>query len=250
MSIRKVLVALAAGAAIAAAPACGSSPESASTSPSAATTLASTSATPQSACADLGGTVDNQTCHVRSATATYSVEMDFPLDYPDQHALTDVVMRDRDSFVDWVTKAGPDGRGRPYEHVVTAKTYRSGTPGSVTQSVVLKIQDDTGAAHQGHPNTSFTTLNYDLGERTAITFGTLFKPGTKPLEVLNPIVLRELQKKGTGSPVNDLDEQTYQNFAVTDEAVIFFFGEDEVIRDNNGPHQVSVPRAALASILA
>jgi hypothetical protein len=38
-------------------------------------------------------------------------------------------------------------------------------------------------------------------------------------------------------------------FAITDDAVIFFFGEDDVIRDNNGPHQVSIPRAELASIL-
>jgi hypothetical protein len=32
--------------------------------------------------------------------------------------------------------------------------------------------------------------------------------------------------------------------------VIFFFGQDDVVRDNNGPHQVSVPRADLAPLLA
>jgi hypothetical protein len=205
----------------------------------------------QSACADLGGTVGpDQTCHVRSATANYTLEMSFPLDYPDQKALTDVLMQDRDSFVDWVATSGPDGRGRPYEHVVSAKTYRSGTPDSGTQSLVLEIQDDTGLAHQDHPNTSFTALNYAVGKRTAITFDTLFKPDTKPLEVLNPIVLRELQQSGQGGEVNDLDEHTYRNFAITDDAVIFFFGEDQVIRDNNGPHQVSVPRTELAGLMA
>jgi hypothetical protein len=217
----------------------------------AATASTPAAASPPSACAELGGTVGpDQTCHVRSATATYTLEMSFPLDYPDQKALTDVLRQDRDSFVDWVGDVGSDGRGRPYDHVVTAKSYRSGSPDLGTQSVVLKIQDDSGAAHQGHPNTWFAALNYDLGKHTAITFDTLFKPGTQPLEVLNPIVLRELQKNGAGSPVNDIDEHTYENFAITDDAVIFFFGEDDVIRDNNGPHQVSVSRGELASVLA
>lgn len=253
MSTRKVLIALTGAAVIATAPACGSSQEVASNSPSAATTSVSVAATTaagsQSACTDLGGTVGaDRTCHVHSATATSTLEMSFPLDYPDQKALTDVLRQDRDGFVDWVERFGSGGRGRPFEHVVTAKSYRSGTPDSGTRSVVLKIQDDTGLAHEGHPNTSFETLSYDLGKRSAITFDTLFKPGTQPLEVLNPIVLRDLQKNG--STVNDLDEHTYRNFAITDDAVIFFFGENQVIQDNNGSHQVSVPRAELASILA
>jgi hypothetical protein len=261
------LIALTGAAVIGAATACGTSGaphQTASNSPSPATTLASASAAtttppaqptpaagPQSRCADLGGTVDaNQICNIHSATATYTLEMSFPLDYPDQKALTDALRQDRDSFVDWVAKSRPDGRGRPYEHVVTAKTYRSGPPDSGTQSVILKIQDDTGLAHQDHPNTSFAALNYALGKRTAITFDTLFKPGTKPLEVLNPIVVRDLQNAGQTSEVNNLDERTYQNFAITDDAVIFFFGEDQVIRDNNGPHQVSVPRNEIGSLLS
>lgn len=266
MSTRNVLIAVTAAAVISAATACGTStsPPSASnaaSTPTAASASAATTPSPaqptpvaggQSACPDLGGTVGpDQTCHVRSTTAAYTLEMSFPLDYPDQKALTDVLTQDRDSFVDWVAKFGPDGqRGRPYEHVVTAETYRSGTPDSGTQSLVLEIQSDAGLAHEGHPDTSFAALNYDLGKRTAITFDTLFKPDAKPLEVLNPIVLRELQKNGSRVEVNDLDVRTYQNFAITDDAVIFFFAQDQVIRDNNGPRQVSVPRTALASLLA
>jgi hypothetical protein len=264
LTTRSALVALASAAVIAGAVGCGtsSSPqpsaETAASTPTSASYTTATTAPPQptpaagaQTCAALGGTVgSDQICHVRSATATYTLEMSFPLDYPDQKALTDVLMQDRDSFVDWVATSGPDGRGRRYEHVVTAKTYRSGTPDSGTQSLVLEIQDDTGLAHQDHPSTSFSALNYALGKRTAITFDTLFKPDAKPLEVLNPIVLRELQKNGPGGEVDDLDEYTYRNFAITDDVVIFFFGEDQVIRDNNGPHQVSVPRTELASVLA
>src|SRR5687768_10357003 len=127
MSTRNVLIALASAALITGAAACGTSstpPQSASNSPSATTTLATspaTGTTEQSACADLGGTVGaDQTCRVHSVNAAYTLEMSFPLDYPDQKALTDVLERDRDSFVEWVAKFGSDGRGRPYEHVVTA----------------------------------------------------------------------------------------------------------------------------------
>jgi Protein of unknown function (DUF3298) len=152
--------------------------------------------------------------------------------------------------VDWFAKFGPDGRSRPYIYDVTAKTFRSGvSPSLGTQSLVLEIDNDTGAAHQGHPNTTFKAFNYDLSKRAPITFDTLFKSGTNPLEVLNPIVQREL---GTHpeTPITDLDANTYRNFAITDDAVTFFFGQDEAVPDNNGPHQVSVARAELAPLLA
>jgi hypothetical protein len=204
----------------------------------------------QSPCAELGGTVDTgQICQVHSTTSNYTFDMSVPLDYPDQQAVFDYLKQDRADFVDWFAKFGKDGRDRPYMHDVTAKTFRSGTPTSGTQSLVLDIDDDTGAAHEGHPNTWFKAFNYDVGKHAPITFDTLFKPGTDPLAVLNPMVK---QKFGTHpeTPVGDLDANTYKNFAITDDAVIFFFGQDQVIPDNNGPHQISVPRAELASLLA
>ena len=169
---------------------------------------------------------------------------------PDQQAVTDLMTQERDGFLDWMRDFGPQQRpDQPYKLVVTTKTYRSGTPTAGTQSLVFKISQDTGAAHEGHPDTTFNALNYDLTKRAPITFDTLFKPGTNPLEVLNPTVLRELVH-GSDYRVNDLDVHNYENFALTEDAVIFFFGQDEVVRDNNGPHQVSVPRTELAPLLA
>jgi hypothetical protein len=224
-------------------------PQVSSNPPSAATTLVAPPT--QGGCSDLGGTAGaDRICRVHSVTPAYTVDMSYPLDYPDQKSLTDVLKQDRDGFVDWIARFGSDGRGRRYEHVVTAKTYRSGPADSGTQTVVLETQSDTGFAHQDHPNTSFTSLNYDLGKHVMITFDMLFKPGTQPLEMLNPIVLRELQRPGSDWEVNDLDQRTYRNFAITDDAVIFFFDQDQVIRDNSGPHEVSVPRTELAPLLA
>ena len=204
----------------------------------------------QSGCTDLGGTVDaHQTCQVHSTTNSYTLDMSVPLDYPDQQAVFDYLKQDRADFVGWFAKFGGHGRDRPYTHDVTAKTFRSGTPTSGTESLVLDIGDDTGAAHEGHPNTWFKAFNYDLARGAPITFDTLFKPGTDPLAVLNPIVQ---QKFGTHpeTPIQNLDANTYKNFAITDDAVTFFFGQDQVIPDNNGSHQVSVPRSELAPLLA
>jgi len=207
----------------------------------------------QSACADLGGTVEvDHTCRVHADTSSYTLDYTFPVDYPDQQALTDFLTQERDGFVNWVAKYGPDGRDRPYQDVVTATAYRSGTPATGTQSLVLKINDDAGAAHQGHPDTEFKALNYDLGKGAPITFDTLFKPGTKPLDVIYPAVQRELAKnQAPAAPTfNGLEVTSYQNFAITDDAVIFFFGENQLIQDDNGPHEVSVPRTDLASMMA
>jgi hypothetical protein len=250
---RGVLVGIAAAAMIASAAGCGTSPTAhqiTSTSASAsasATKPTSVAAQGQSACTELNGTTgQDQSCHVHSATSGYKIDMTFSLDYPDMPAVTDFLKRDRDEFLDWVAKFGSSGsRRRPYQYVVTATNFRSGTPQSGTQSLVLRIDNDTGLAHEGHPNTTFQAFNYDVGKRGPITFDTLFKPGTKPLEILDPIVRRELH-----APTADLNEKTYQNFAITSEAVIFFFDQDEVVPDNAGPHKVTVPRGELASVLA
>lgn len=213
--------------------------------PAIATT--SSAAQGQSACAELGGNVGgDHICRLHSATPTYTIDMSFPIDYPEMPAVAAFLKRDRDDFIDWVAKIGPHGgRNRPYLYSVTAKTYRSGKPDTRTQSLVLKIDNDTGLAHEGHPNTTFRAFNFDLAKRVPITFDTLFKPGTKPMELLNPIVRAELD-----APSADLDETTYQNFGITDDVVIFFFGQDQVVHDNAGPHKIAVPRIELAAMLA
>ncbi|WP_157901027.1 DUF3298 domain-containing protein [Mycobacterium terramassiliense] len=52
------------------------------------------------------------------------------------------------------------------------------------------------------------------------------------------------------APAADLDETTYQSFGITDDVVIFFFGQDQVVPDIAGPHKVAVPRSELAAMLA
>jgi hypothetical protein len=257
---RTVLIALTSAAVVSFAVGCGaSSTSNANTSStptpttltsavaSAASGQASPGAGAQSACAVLGGTVDpDQSCHVHSATATYTLDFRFPFDYPDQQALADALTQQRDGFVDWVGKAVP--RPFPYELGVVGKAYHSGTPASGTQSLVLDIGSDTGV----HPVGTYKALNYDLGKHAPITFDTLFKPGAQPLDMLNPIVQRELDKHGGPGTLslNDLGVNAYRNFAITDDAVIFFFNQDGLLPHEDGPLEVDVPRTDIASLLA
>jgi hypothetical protein len=199
----------------------------------------------QSACADLGGTVDpDQICHVHSATSSYTLDFSFPVSYPDQQPLTDYLTHERDQEVEYAQMYPPSNRPSPYEFKATGTAYRSGTPASGTQSLVFRIANDTGAANEGRPATSYKAFNYDLGKGAPITFDTLFKPGTKPVDVQH-----ELEKRGVAvlPSFNDFGVHGYQNFAITDDAVIFFFDHDFL---HEGPGKVSVPRTEIATLLA
>jgi hypothetical protein len=227
---------------------CASSTGSPAAHDAAASPATATSTTvAQSACADIGGTVGpDQTCHLDSDNARYRLDFQFPVDYPDQQALTDFLTQRRDAFVDWVAD-GPPSSSPSVLHII-GETFHSGTPASGTQSLVLTIGTDGGV----HPVTTYKAFNYDLSKHAPITFDTLFQPGTEPLEVLNPIVQRELDERGATGLVslNDLGVKAYQNFAITDEAVIFFFDQDGLLPHESGPLTVEVPRTQFAGLLA
>jgi hypothetical protein len=200
-----------------------------------------------SACAALVGTVGaDQVCQVHTDNQGYVLDFRFPVDYPDQQALADLVTMRRDGFIDWVGDMPPNSI--PCALHMIGEAFHSGTPASGTQSVVFTIGTDGGV----HPVTTYKALNYDLSKHVPITFETLFQPGTLPLEVLNPIVQRELDKRGaTGSlSLDDLGANAYQNFAITDDAVIFYFNQDGLLAHESGPLEVEVPRTELATLLA
>ena len=265
MSTRKLLAALAGVTVIVGgATACGTSsaPQIASSAPSAATTLASATAvattshlqpappaSQQSACAELGGTVDTKgLCRAQTSGDGYKVTFTFPVDYPDQQALTEYLTQRRDDFIAFTAERPP--HDRPYELDATAEVFRSGTPDSGTESLVFEEYNDSGGAH---PVTGYQSFTYDLGKGAPITFDTLFKPGTRPVEALDSIVRRQWEKFSDDfGPMDDntLGARVYQNFALTDDAVIFFIAQGMWLPQVAGPRKVSVPRTELASLLA
>jgi hypothetical protein len=261
MNTRRVLIALAGAAVITGATACGTSstppqttskPHSATTTSAPAATVTTTSPTQPTptagsprACDDIGGTVDvNQICHAHNAGPGYEVSFTFPVDYPDQQALAEYMTRSRDNFIRFAAERPP--HGRPYELDAKAKVYRSAT----TESLVFVVYSESGGAH---PETGYKAFDYDLAKGVPITFDTLFKPGANPVEVLDPIVQRQMDKiwQGSGGPApkNIVGAEVYQDFAITNYAVIFFISQGAWLPEAGGPQLVSVPRTELASIL-
>jgi hypothetical protein len=203
-----------------------------------------------SACTGMGGDVEGeQTCHVHAANSTYTLDMRFPLDYPDEQALTDYVSQTRDGFVSVAqTSSQTSGtRDVPYQMEVTSEQFHSGQPPGGTRSVVVKLFEDLGGPR---PSTSYKGFNYDLGAKKPITFDTLFAPNTKPLDAIYPIVQREVGRQtGFGAailPGSGLDSSHYQNFAITDDELIFYFAPGELLPASiAGAAQVHVPRNAV-----
>jgi hypothetical protein len=196
-------------------------------------------------CAQFGGTVAaEQMCEVHVADPQYMLDMVFPVDYPDSAALAEYLAQTRDGFVNVAEM--PGSWNLPYALDVKSTRYSSGAPGAGTRSVVLEVYQNVGGAH---PSTWFKAFNYDAVAEAPITFDTLFAPGSEPLEAIYPIVVRALaQQLGEPSivPLGDgLDPQHYQNFVITDDAVLFFFGQGELLPEAAGALQASVPRTAI-----
>jgi hypothetical protein len=207
-------------------------------------------ATAQGACADLGGSLNGeQSCMVHAATPQYTLDFSFPAGYPDEQAVSAYLTQTRDGFVN--VSQMPGSAGLPYVLDAKGTAYHSGLAPNGTQSLVFEVYQNVGGAH---PQTWFQAFNYNLATRVPLTFDTLFRPGTRPLDVIYPVVQRDLAQQ-TGAdvaiPVGDgLDPSKYKNFAITDDSVIFFFGQGELLAEAAGATQATVPRESLASMLA
>ncbi|MGV0834971.1 esterase [Mycolicibacterium thermoresistibile] len=204
----------------------------------------------QTACDTLGGAVDeDRFCQVHTETPTYMLDMAFPVGYPDQQALTDYLTQTRDGFVN--VSEMPGSRNLPYALDARATEYGSGNASNGTRSVVFEVYQNVGGAH---PTTWYQAFNYDLAAQTPITYESLFGPDAEALEVIYPVVQRELQRlTGIDQPIlpeDGLNPANYQNFALTDDAVIFFFSQGELLPHAAGVTQASVPRSELANLLA
>jgi Protein of unknown function (DUF3298) len=203
----------------------------------------------QPPCAEMNGTVNDDICHVHATSDTYTFDATFPMGYANMQPMLDYLTQTRDGFIN--VSQMPGSRNLPYELDAHATEYHSGTPPHGTQSVVFKIFQDVGGAH---PVTWYKAFNYNLDTGQPITYDTLFKPGSAPLAVIFPIVQRELARQ-TGQPVSispgdGMDPSHYQNFAITDDEVIFFFGQGELLPSVAGANEVHVPRSAIAPMLA
>ncbi|CAJ1506824.1 esterase [[Mycobacterium] burgundiense] len=198
-----------------------------------------------SGCGDFGGTLAaDGLCRAHESQPEYEMDVSFPLDYPDQRAITDFITSTREEFV--AAAHDPQAHNLPYRMEMKATEAATAT----TRSVAFEVYQNVGGAH---PSTWYRTFNYDLIRQRPLGFADLFAPGARPVPELLPIVQRELTSRlgvpDLVSPTAGLDPASYQSFAITDEALIFYFDRGAIMAGAAGAHTVSVPRSALPPLV-
>jgi hypothetical protein len=205
-------------------------------------------AAPKTYCEALKGVDTGQQCLIQAADTGYNMNITLPNYFPDQQTLGEYVAQLRDGFLN-VAKS-PAARDTPYELTVTSTTYNAAIPPRGQQAVVLKIYQNVGGAH---PQTIYKAFDWDQTLRKPITYDTLWQVDD-PLKVVFPIVQTELQKQTgqqlTIAPSVGLNPAHYQEFAITNDGVIFFFSQGELLPEAAGATQVLVPRSAIDPMLA
>ena len=203
-----------------------------------------------STCADLDGVLDaSQICQIQATDPGYSVNISYPVDYPDATPVFDYVKETRDGFLN--VARTPDSRTMPYELDTTQTEFSSTVPPHQTQSVVFKTYQGVGGAH---PTTFYKSFTWDQTLRRPITIDNLFKEGAAPFPVIFPLVQTELEKQLGSNPAIapevGLNPSTYENFAITNDSLIFFFGQGAIQPESAGALQVSIPRGPVDAMIA
>ncbi len=200
-------------------------------------------------CADLSGVQVGSTCQVQVTDPGYSVSISFPADYPDQKSVHEYIKATRDGFLNLAKTQ--DSRVAPYALEIKSTQYRSAVPPRGTQTLVLEAYESVGGAH---PTTFYKTFNWDQGFRKPITIENLFREGTDPYPVILPLVQAEVAKQFGDSEIfpaaAGLDPLTYQNFAITNDTLVFFFDRGAVLSGAVGAFEVSIPRGPVDSMIA
>lgn len=190
----------------------------------------------------------NQMCHFDASGPLSDISMVFPANYPDEPSMIGYLTKVDNDFL--IAREQVNTLKSPTALKVTGTRYSSGPQATGTQSVVTEIYQNLGAAH---PLVSYKSFNYNLSSQQPITFDALFRPETRPLEAILPIVQKTLADRYRAAvsipPATGLQPANYQNFAITDDAIVFFFDQN-ALQPAMEATQVSVPRSAVTSMIS
>lgn len=232
-------------------------------------------AAPKDYCAELQGGNTGRTCEIQLLDPGYKVDISIPLNYPDQKPVAEYVAQTRDAFLNSARSGAP--RSAPYELSIKPAEYTSSIPPRGTQAVVFTVKQNVGGTQ---PQTTYKAFNWDQTYRKAITYAPA--PDDKehaplwqvddPLKTVAPIVQADLQQQLAPPPAQPeqsttttsatappplpfaqsalYDPANYQNFAVVNDGVIFFFDQGVLLPASAGGLHVLVPRSAIDPMIA
>ena len=243
-------------------------------------------AAPQNYCADLKGSTTGTSCEIQLSDPGYGVDISIPLDYPDQKSIADFVSQTRDGFLNSAKSGAP--RTTPYELTITPTEYTSAVPPRGTQAVVFKVSQDVGGTSpqttykafnwdQSYRKTITFTATPDDKQTTPLwrvddpltTVAPLVQAGLQQQLAPPPPIAPPPPPAQPGQPVATTpttpppppaplpfataalyNPANYQNFAVVNDGVIFFFDQGVVLPASAGALQVLVPRSAIDPMIA
>ena len=217
----------------------------------AAATLGLTGATGASAapptCADLAGELVGQTCQIRATRSRVHAEHRLP----DRLSRRDCGHRLRQADPRRLHQRGQDAwiplhalRAGHDRHRLRLRDSRRGAPSRWcsrrTRALVAPIRRRS------------TSRSTGIGARASRSRSTTcFGKALSRFAVILPLVQAEVDKQ-LGQPIaipaeTGLDPTKYENFAITDDALVFFFSQGDLLPESSGALEVSVPRAPIAS---
>jgi hypothetical protein len=214
---------------------------------------------PSAACNQLGGNVQSgNICEVRAQAPNYTIAMRFDTDYPDDQPIADYLIQSRDQFV----AEAQSGRGphMPHEMSVSSTSYRSGQPTRTTPEYGQRwhgtnslVLENFQMSYTDYAGTRFKSFTFDYDQNRPVTFDNLFAPGTHPIDSIYPLVAEETARQfhyrnGQLPPSIGQNPDTYKNFAITDDAVIFFFDTAQFLPLEAAYFSASIPRASLPQL--
>lgn len=210
---------------------------------------AGAAAAPKNYCTELKGIASGGVCRIQLTDPGYTVDISFPTDYPDLKPVADYISKTRNDFIN--AARGSEQREMASALSITGQKYGSLIPPRGTTGMVLTTYQNTGAAR---PQTSYKSFNWDQAYRKPITWETLWQPKADPLPAVFGIVQADVNAQAGKpvpiSPEAGLDPANYQNFAVTNDGVIFFFSQGTLLPAAAGALQVLAPRSAIDPMLA
>ena len=138
-------------------------------------------------------------CSVGAGAPSIIIDLKFPANTPQEQSIVDYLNKVLDDF-NANTEPGTLDNPRPLQELdATSTTYTSGTPEAGTQTVVVEVSEHLGGLY---PLTWYKAFTYNNAAKAPITFDTLFRPGTKPLDAILPIVQQHLSATA-GQPMED-----------------------------------------------
>lgn len=244
-------------------------------------------AAPKDYCADLKGTNTGSTCEIQLSDPAYSVDISIPMDYPDQQSVADYISQTRDTFLNTAKSGAP--HSTPYTLSVKPAEYSSAIPPRGTQAVVFTVSQNLGGGATQTTYKAFN-WDQSYRKEIVYTAAPDDKKHTPlwrvddPLSTVAPIVQSELQQQlappppaapptspgQPGQPATTTPTTTppppppplafapgalynsanYQNFAVVNDGVMFFFDQGALLPASAGALHVLVPRSAIDPMIA